>query len=105
MAHIRVAVDGVVVHQGALLLVEYDDDLHGHCFGLPGGGVEPGEQLHEAMQREVREETGADVIVGPLLFVHENYAEQELRLVFHCTWRAGTTLAAPTIPEPPACRL
>jgi len=100
MAHIRIAVDGVVINQAMILLLEFDDPTLGHHFGLPGGGVEPNERLHEAMQREIREETGADVIVGPLLFVQENYAEQELRLIFHCAWREETALVAPTIPEP-----
>jgi len=51
------AVCGVVAldTQGRLLLVRRADD---GSWGLPGGGVEPGESWSQAARRECREETG-----------------------------------------------
>lgn len=40
-------------------------------FIFPGGGQEPGETMHEAVVREVREETGYEVEPGALLWVRE----------------------------------
>jgi 8-oxo-dGTP pyrophosphatase MutT (NUDIX family) len=105
----RVAVDAVVEHDGQLLLIEYDDARLGRHWGLPGGGVEPGESIQAALRREVLEETGAQVVVGRLLLVNEydpagtggRYTdEHELRLVFHCTLADDRALIAPSIPDP-----
>jgi 8-oxo-dGTP diphosphatase len=105
---VRLAVDAVVVQADQILLLEYLDDRFGRHFGLPGGGVEPGETLHDAVRREVREETGYEITVGPLLFVNELipalhadlYGEDhQLRLLFRCAPVAGTTRGPVTLPD------
>ena len=59
-------VAAVIVHDGKVLLFQ-------HVFwtaarwGLPGGGIEPGEDAATAIRREVREECGLEItIVRPL---------------------------------------
>lgn len=42
-------------------------------YYLPGGGVERGERIEEALRREVREETGIEVEVGRFLRFHEDF--------------------------------
>lgn len=48
-------------------------------WGLPGGGVEWGEQIDEATIREVREETGFDVEPTGLLAVTVVHVDEEDR--------------------------
>ena len=67
---------GVLWRQGAVLLGENRRCLEPGSpevpvFDLPGGEVEEGETLEEALVREWREETGCEVRVGEFLFVQE----------------------------------
>jgi len=61
---------GAVVLDGdhVLLIKRGHAPLKGH-WSLPGGGVETGETLEQAVAREVLEETGLTVEVGPIVEV------------------------------------
>jgi len=92
---LRVAVKAVITKGDALLVVEYEDDK-GPWYILPGGKVEPGETLPQALRRECLEELDTEVEVGDIWFVreyiadnHEFFAEwtvgvHQLDLVFRC---------------------
>ena len=45
----------------------------------PGGGVQDEEELSAAAQREVREETGLEVVAGKLLYIEE-LVQPDLRI-------------------------
>jgi 8-oxo-dGTP pyrophosphatase MutT (NUDIX family) len=63
-----------------LLKAAYGDE----AWGLPGGGLEPGETLHEALVRECREELGCEVAVSVLSGVYYHSALQAHAAVFRC---------------------
>ena len=64
-------VGAVVLYDGALLMVRRAKDPGRGLWSVPGGHVEPGELLTDAVRREVREETGLEVEVGELAGILE----------------------------------
>ena len=63
----EVGVGAVAVHDGALLMVRRGRGPGAGEWSVPGGHVEMGETLHEAIVREVAEETGLEVVVDRYL--------------------------------------
>jgi 8-oxo-dGTP diphosphatase len=64
-----VGVGAVVLDGDRVLLVKRGNEPLKGEWSLPGGAVEIGETLETALVREIREETGLDVDVGPMVDV------------------------------------
>ena len=95
------AVGGVVIHDGAVLLVKRAYPPRQGEWSLPGGQLELGESLAEGVRREVREETGLDVEVGAVVDVFDRVHRDEAgRIRYHFVivdflcHASGGTLAA-----------
>lgn len=56
----RVTIKGLCVRDGKLLMIKESDELTGK-WELPGGGLDFGEDIREAFEREVEEEMGMKV--------------------------------------------
>jgi ADP-ribose pyrophosphatase YjhB (NUDIX family) len=79
-------VTGIVIEGGRLLLLNQDTDT-GRSWSLPGGKLEDGETLAEALVREMKEETGLDVEPGRLLYVCDHLPGNGIHVV-HMTFEA-----------------
>lgn len=86
----RFSVHAVIHFRGQVLLIKqtYGDKR----WGLPGGGVEPGETIHEAIKRECKEELGIDIIIEALtgMYYHKSFNAQVG--IFRCIIPAGAEI-------------
>jgi mutator protein MutT len=95
-----VGVGAVVVRDGKALIVRRGHEPRKGEWSLPGGRVELGESLEEATRREIREETGLEVDVGPLVEAFDRVHRLDGRIRYHfvildylCVPRAGEARA------------
>lgn len=68
-----VSVGGLIENnEGKILLIKSPE----RGWEIPGGQVELGEGLTDALKREIKEETGIDIEVGELKAVHSNITKR-----------------------------
>jgi 8-oxo-dGTP diphosphatase len=71
----QIAMKAVIVKNGRVLILReaatYGDGSHRGKYHLPGGRVEKGENIFEALKREVLEETGLEVKIEYPIYVGE----------------------------------
>lgn len=82
----RLSSHAVILKQGvsepSVLLLKAS---YGDCrWGLPGGALEPGETIHEALLRECQEELGVAVQVKYLSGVYYHRAYDSQAFIFRC---------------------
>ncbi|MBS3980699.1 MAG: NUDIX hydrolase [Rhodobacteraceae bacterium] len=89
----RLAVRALILHQDRLLLVNAYPDAHLGLWCAPGGGCEAGQSLPDNLAREVHEETGLTIAVGPPVLVNEFHDPRtgfhQIDLFFRGTLVAG----------------
>lgn len=73
---LRLRVCGICMEQDRILMVRHAGlGEKGEMWIPPGGGMEWGQSAPENLQREFKEETGLEVEVEKLMFVHEHLQE------------------------------
>ena len=84
---------GVVLNADGDVLIDQrlEEGLLGGMWEFPGGKQEPGETIETCIARELKEELGIAVTVGPeLITVDHAYSHKKLRFVVHlCDWVSG----------------
>ena len=79
-----VGVGAVVVRDGKALIIKRGHEPRKGEWSLPGGRVELGESLVDAVRREIKEETGLDVQPGPIIETFDRiHRDDEGRIKYH----------------------
>lgn len=105
--HPLVGVGGIVLHQGKVLLVRRGKQPGFGKWSIPGGMVEFGETLQDAIKREILEECGIEVELTDVVAVLERVIPQEdQRIHYHYVlidflgyWKGGELQPASDIME------
>lgn len=111
MCYLRNAIKAIIIEDGRILLIK-NVDGHGTYYILPGGGQKAGENSHEALQRECKEELGkgAELEIGDLILVreyvssHHEFAEEgeevhQIELMFKAKLLPRSDLEGPLEPD------
>lgn len=83
---VRVRVAGVYTRGDEILLVNHVRDGRSYWL-LPGGGLEFGESLAQALERELREECALQTCTGKLLLLAESLPPDRHRHVLNLVFR------------------
>lgn len=79
-----VGVGAVVVRDGTALIVRRAHEPRKGEWSLPGGLLELGESLVDAVRREIKEETNLDVEVGPIIETFDRvHRDADGRIRYH----------------------
>jgi len=96
-----VGVGAVIVQDGQVLIVKRKYEPLAGQWSIPGGAVELGETLEASIAREMLEETGLEIAVGPVIEVFDRITRDETGgvryhfvLVDYLCWPVGGELQA-----------
>ena len=93
LANVRYAVGVAAVifdGEGKVLLVRHTYRGAAWEWGLPGGWVKGRESLERALTRELREETGLEIVVEQLVTVQSGYSVPRMTVFYHARIAGGT---------------
>ena len=69
---VRPRVGGILIEDNCVLLLKHEHiGRGGYLWAPPGGGIEHGQSVEEALKREFLEETGLEIEIKNLLLVNE----------------------------------
>ena len=99
----RLATRALILHEDRLLLVNAYPGARLGLWCAPGGGCEAGQSLPQNLAREVHEETGLTITVGPPVLVNEFHDPEtgfhQVDIYFRCTIAGGAVTSDWRDPE------
>lgn len=95
----KVVVAVIVSDNGRVLLGKRGSGLKQGLWSFPAGFVDRGERIEDAGQREVREETGLEVRLGPLLILRSAHDDPVILAVYPADIVGGSAAAGEELTE------
>ncbi len=77
------AVGGIIKSEGKILLVKRKNPPDKDLWSIPGGAVETGETLFQAVQREIKEECGVSVNNGKIIAIIDKIYRRREKIQYH----------------------
>lgn len=98
----RIGVYGIAIEDGKILLIQYQEGRHKGQFDLPGGGIENGETIEQALHREILEEVSMtfttmkliDNVTATSEFPEENAVFHRIAMIYAITGLAPVDQAS-----------
>ncbi|HHX66121.1 MAG TPA: NUDIX domain-containing protein [Chloroflexi bacterium] len=87
----RLSVHAVILNKAGQVL-QLKATYGGGGWGLPGGCLDPGETVHEALLRECREELGCAVEIDYMSGIYYHRAYNSHACIFACTLPADAEI-------------
>ena len=103
MSSLRIRVGAICCENNSLLLVEHEKDNKRYWL-LPGGGMQVGETMKDALVREVMEETSIEIRVNDLLGVCESISPDKTRHIVHLLYEVVRIGGEPGVSRDPRVR-
>lgn len=91
----KLAVVVLIEKHDSLLLVKRDIKPHVGRWSFPSGFVDRGEKVEDAAVREVWEETGLDVQIGPLIGLYSHAEDPVVLAVYIAISKRSEPIAGP----------
>lgn len=104
---IRITVRAVIIQEGKILLIKKNNPTDGIRYTLPGGALNAGETLHQAVIRECIEEINTPVVAHDVLHIADlfipkldpqPYTRHQLEILIDC--QVPDSYTPNTGPEP-----
>jgi ADP-ribose pyrophosphatase YjhB (NUDIX family) len=86
----------LIIENQKILTMQYNYGGQ-EVYNLPGGNLELGEQLSDALAREMQEELGIEVAVGELVLVGEVYFDERKKQTLHLIFEGKVTVGTPVL--------
>lgn len=92
--YVKVSTHGFIKNGDKFLVTQrpIDDDYMPGYWDTPGGTIEFGEKVTDALAREIKEETGLTVKTGKIIFCYDylcNSQRHQFNLVYECEYIGG----------------